>query len=273
MIEIINDEELQVLFSAIESRYGLDFQHYEVTSFKRQLSRVLTKYNLTSVLMLWRKLLVEPEFITTFINEITVGLTELFRNPVLWKHLREELLPSMLKEKDSFAIWHAGCSTGEEVYTMLITTFETGILSKIKSRATDINSDFIQKAASSTYSLDLKQSFFKNYKAFTQNQRGLDFYLKDEESQLIFKDFLKENCVFEQENITKADRTEKFDIIFCRNVLIYFDDSLKNKVIQLFYEKLNPKGYFIIGFYDFLPKKHKDYFKLIYPEFKIFQKI
>lgn len=273
MTSIINDEELQVLFQAIDSRYGLDFQQYEVTSFKRQLTRVLSKYNLPSILVLWRKILVEPGFITDFINEITVGLTELFRNPVLWQQIQDTILPIIIRENNSVNVWHAGCSTGEEVFSMLITAFEAGYLKRTKSRATDINSSFIQTAQLGQYSLDLKQNFIKNYDAFTQNQHGLEFYFKESDDKLIFKDFLKENCQFEQENITQANLDEKFDIIFCRNVLIYFDNNLKNRAIQLFYEKLNPRGYFIIGFYDFLPKEHEEYFKLVYPEFKVFQKI
>lgn len=267
----ITDEELRVINTAIYTRYGLDFRNYESTSLKRRVTRVIHKFQLKSVYGLWTKILYDASFIQVFIDEVTVGLTELFRNPPLWEYLRTKVLP-LYRKQSQINIWHAGCSTGEEVYSMIITLYEARLLQNSYLTASDISAEVIKTALEGKYSLDVFQQYNANYQQFTSSSHTLDEYCTQNEDNFLFKASLKENVHFLQQNLTKKIISQPIDILFCRNVMIYFDGILKEQLLEKFYHVLKKDGLFILGYYDMLPKSSKKYFETFNAEFKILRK-
>lgn len=269
MLEI-SDEELEAINKAIEARYGIDFSSYEKGSFKRRVNRVINKLELKGVLELWNNILKKPDFIYEFINELTVGLTELFRNPDLWVHLRDEVLPSY-KHKGKINIWHAGCSTGEEVYSTAITAYEAGLKNKTHQHATDINTKFLKQAEAGLYPPYLEDPFRKNYAQFNPH-KNLDEYFSIDRQGLKVRPFLKNNIDFETSNLVRDVPKGSFELILCRNVMIYFDTPLKMKLLKIFEDLLTDDGYLIIGYFDAMPLKFKEHFQVADPVYKLFRK-
>ncbi|NJM94587.1 MAG: protein-glutamate O-methyltransferase CheR, partial [Cytophagales bacterium] len=257
---VISDDELLSINRAILLRYGIDFTNYEVSSLRRRVSRVVDKYSLESSFDLWRKILRETDFIHTYINEITVGLTEMFRNPELWLRIRKELLP-LLAHQEQIKIWHAGCSTGEEVYTMGIVLAESGLAPRTKGLATDVNSDFLVQARQGRYDAELLPKYKENYRSF--NPTGsFEHYYRPQGASIIMQPHVVGHLNFLHHNLTNPAPDQEFDIIFCRNVMIYFDEKLKLRLLQQFSQALRPNGFFIIGYFDALPPHNNEFFKL-----------
>jgi chemotaxis protein methyltransferase CheR len=270
MARTITDEELNALNRAILTRYGLDFFHYEPTSFKRRVSRVINKFGLESSLELWRRIIQDKDFIYVFIDEITVGLTAMFRNSDFWIKLRNELLPE-LNEKTAFSIWHAGCSTGEEVYSMAILLSEANLLDKATVVATDLNSQSIRLAQEGLFSGINHDMYHANYRA-AQGKGQLSDYYEMKGEDMCFNRVDTRHVQFYQHNLSKDGMNQQFDIIFCRNVMIYFDEVLKLKVLELFNNSLKEGGLLIIGYYDALPADYRKWFTLLDPHTRIFRK-
>jgi chemotaxis protein methyltransferase CheR len=270
-LKTITTEELQAINRAILLRYGMDFSNYEPQSLKRRMGRALQKFEIESVFDLWKIILKDNEFIFKLIDEITVGLTELFRNPTLWTFLREEF-DTKYASAPSLNIWHAGCSTGEEVYTMSIVLYEIGLLPKAKLWATDLSGQAIRTAEEGTFAEEMFASYSKNYQNYAPDKDLKQyFYKQSEQHWQVFKIF-KNNISFETHNLAKDEVIGKFDVIFCRNVMIYFDETLKMKVLEKFYHVLADDGYFIIGYYDALPDGYENLFEGFDSANKIFKK-
>lgn len=242
-----SDEEVKSLSQSILVRYGIDFTCYEPKSLRRRVVRVLSIFKFNSVHELWLKMLAERNFIYTFMNEISVGMTSMFRDPVLWKTLKHQL-PELYKN-NSISIWHAGCSTGEEVYTMGILLSETKLRHIAKAYATDINQDAIETARSGVYH---KIKMIENENNYRQYNAFGDFhqYYKSGVKEASMNTTLIDHVTFSYHNLITDSINETFDIIFCRNVMIYFDNPAKTKLLDKFYNALKPGGLFIIGFYD-----------------------
>lgn len=269
---IISDEELSSINRAIYTRYGMDFSNYEPISFKRRVGRVIDRFGLESTLGLWSKLINDKEFIFTFIDEITVGLTEMFRNGDFWVHMREHIVPE-LRQKDAFSVWHAGCSTGEEVYSLAILLSEENLLKKASLLATDLNSQSVKSAQQGVFSEYYTKTYKANYHTAKGRKTLSNYYKVEENGDMRFNGVDTSTIEFSQHNLTKDPMTKKFDVIFCRNVMIYFDEVLKMKVLRLFHNALKDDGYFIIGYYDALPKDYKQFFDLQDPATRVFRKL
>jgi chemotaxis protein methyltransferase CheR len=267
----LTSEELSALNRAILTRYGMDFSHYEPVSFKRRVSKVIGKFQLESSLGLWSKLIHDKEFIYTFIDEITVGLTEMFRNHDFWIKLREEVLPEFYSEK-SITVWHAGCATGEEVYSMVILLAEENLLRKTALVATDLSPQAIRSAETGKFPMYCHKTYAANYVAMRGKRKFENYFQLEEDEMRIHKMFTR-NIEFFQHNLSKDPMQRHFNLIFCRNVMIYFDEVLKMKVLKLFYDALEDDGFLIIGYYDALPAGYQQYFKIADPQIKLFRKI
>ncbi|MCC5921870.1 MAG: protein-glutamate O-methyltransferase CheR [Cyclobacteriaceae bacterium] len=269
----ITDQELLALTRAIYSRYGIDFTNYEPLSFKRRINRVIDRYDMDNSLDLWRKVIYEKDFVFTFIDEITVGLTEMFRNTDFWEFMRDKVIPE-IAHKDRVDIWHAGCSTGEEVYTFAIMLHEAGILRRCKVYATDLNRNSVQSASEGVFSRSYEDAFRKSFdKIHTHHSFEYYFKIDAEKDQMIFKHLPGLDVNFEVHNLSRDPVKQNFDIIFCRNVMIYFDEKLKEKVVKLFHQHLKSEGLFFIGYYDSLPSNYKDYFQRLDAGTKSFRKL
>jgi chemotaxis protein methyltransferase CheR len=247
-VDLISDEELNSLTSAIYTRHGIDFSCYEPKSLKRRVSRSLGVFKLKSIHELWMRILQDRAFIYPFMDELSVGLTAMFRDPVLWRKLKE-MLEKDLYEKTSLNIWHAGCSTGEEVFTMGIVLKETNSQWKSNAWATDISKNSLKIAAEGEYHNLKIAEYQRNYKEY--NALGnLNYYYKDIDTNIKMDGSLIKHVNFEYHNLISSPVNKMFDISFCRNVMIYFDNQTKLNLFDKFHKALNPGGLLIIGFYD-----------------------
>lgn len=267
----VSDEEVKSLAQSIFTRYGIDFTCYEPKSLRRRIIRVMSRFGIGSTIGLWSRFLKDRQFIFLFMNEISVGMTSMFRDPVLWKHLKYR----MMKEwavRDSISIWHAGCSTGEEVFTMGIVMKEANLLHKAKAVATDINRDAIETASAGTYHKIRMIENERNYREYVTFGDLRQYYSSDVKTVTMNSDLIR-HVSFQYHNLINDGIPGKYDIIFCRNVMIYFDTIARNRLLEKFHEALNPNGYLITGFYDtMISNGHPRKFKLIDPEAKIFSR-
>ena len=269
----ISDQELIALSRAIQGRFGLDFTNYEPKSLKRGFSRLISKFNLQSLLGLWQLIMQDKDLFPQWVDELTVGLTEMFRNPEAWVFIRDDLI-TQYESKFRVDIWHAGCSSGEEIHTMGILLKEGGNLPKTKALATDLSGKALAKAQKGVYSKMLYDKYLKSYQKFNPGGNFDNYFSNNEDTVKAIPNisshvtFRKHNLVSDPEPVNR-----KFDIIFCRNVMIYFDEALKMKVLKMFHEKLNDNGYLIIGYYDLIPKDSAYLFSTYNGVSKIYKKI
>jgi chemotaxis protein methyltransferase CheR len=269
---VISDEELKSLTGAIQQRHGIDFSCYEPKSLRRRVIRALHIFELNSVHELWIKILKEHSFIFPFMDEISVGLTAMFRDPVLWIKMRKMLNENFSSEKE-LSIWHAGCSTGEEVYTMGIVLKEAAYVKKVTALATDISKQAIEAAKSGEYNKTKLKEYLQNYLEYNPSG-SLKNYFKEKGEAVKLNAGLISHVTFDYHNLITGAFDCKFDIIFCRNVMIYFDNDAKRKLFEKFYQSLNENGLLIIGFYDaVLPLIDDAKFRVLDIDAKVFQKV
>lgn len=269
---VITDEELSSLTDAIQKRHGIDFGCYEPLSLKRRIVRALHVFKMSSVHELWVKILREHGFIYSFMDEISVGLTAMFRDPILWIRLRE-LLRTDFSQRNSLSIWHAGCSTGEEVFSMGIVLRESGCVTNFSALATDISNQAIETAKRGEYHLAKMEEYAVNYNEYN-SIAALGKYYSVLNNKAIMDLALTGHVNYEHHNLISGSFCRKFDIIFCRNVMIYFDTNAKRKLFEKFHASLNDNGLLIIGFYDaVLPMIDSTRFKVLDIDTKIFRKL
>jgi len=267
----ISNEELDSLTNAIKTRYGIDFTNYEKASLKRGFTRLIQKQDLGNIMGLWSKIMKDKEFLLQYIDDLTVNLTELFRNPEIWLKLKDDLLPKIQHHSD-LSFWHAGCSSGEEVYTMAMVLQDKNLLYKSKAVASDLSNSILEQAKKGEYSNILVAKYLKTFKQYFPNGKIEEWFDVGENESKI-KDKYKKHIQFLRHNLVQDPMPKKFDVIFCRNVMIYFDDVLKMKVLKLFHSSLKEGGYFIVGYYDMLPIEYRGLFELYDSTTRIYKKI
>lgn len=239
--------QLRRLIDVLRERYDYDFGNYAMSSFKRRIQRFVELFRIESVELLIRKLELDKQFFKIFLSEITVNVTEMFRDPSFWVELRDEVIPSILMNQKQFKIWHAGCSSGEEVFSMAILLDEMGILDQVDILATDIDNSILAKASEGVYHLrNMEEVNKKNYQRF-MGKKQLEDYYRVEEGKAIMDKRLLRRVQFREHNLVKGEKIGVFDLILCRNVMIYFNQSLQNEVLKLFHASLPRYGYLAIG--------------------------
>lgn len=216
-----------------------------MSSFKRRVLRMLDMKNLTMEGLI-KKVSDQPGFIEEFLDELTVNVTEMFRDPSFWRILRDEIIPGILLNHKSFKIWHAGCSSGEEVFSMAILLREMGIEENVSIIATDLDVNILEKAKSGVYPIKNMELNEKNYIRF-EGKTTLKDYYKEENGKAVFDKTLMRNVSFRKHDLVVGDVFNKFDLILCRNVMIYFNQTLQNEVLKKFHESLFKYGYLAIG--------------------------
>ncbi|WP_431309010.1 CheR family methyltransferase [Halalkalibacter lacteus] len=234
-----------MLLEAIYRYYGYDFREYALPFIQRRVYHRVRKEKLTSISALQEKVLRDPQVMQKLFSDFSINVTEMFRDPPFFKSLRTKVVPIM-KEQKHIRIWHVGSSTGEEVYSMAILLYEEGLYDKSKIYATDIDACNLEKAKQGIFSIDGMQLYTQNYFE-AGGKRAFSEYYKALGEQVVFHPFLKENVVFAQHNLAMDHSFNEFDMIICRNVLIYFNKTLQNKVHQLLYESLRIKGFLGLG--------------------------
>jgi chemotaxis protein methyltransferase CheR len=241
----IDIADLKRISEFIYQKYNYDFRNYAMSSFKRRVLRIMELKKL-SVDALLKRLSDSPVFINEFLDELTVNVTEMFRDPSFWRIMREEILPAIMLNHKQFKIWHAGCSSGEEVLSMSIMLKEMGVLQDVTVIATDLDVNILEKAKSGMYPIKNMELNEKNYIRFQGTRNFKDYYHEDNGNAVFNKDLLM-NVSFRRHDLVMGDIFNKFDLILCRNVMIYFNQSLQNEVLKKFHESLFKYGYLAIG--------------------------
>ncbi|HPM29277.1 MAG TPA: protein-glutamate O-methyltransferase CheR [Chryseolinea sp.] len=241
----IDIADLKRISELIHQKYSYDFRNYAMSSFKRRVLRIMELKKL-SVDALLKKLTDSPAFINEFLDELTVNVTEMFRDPGFWRIMREEIIPAIMLNHKQFKIWHAGCSSGEEVISMCIMLKEMGIHGDVNLIATDLDVNILEKAKAATYPIKNMELNEKNYIRFQGTGNFKDYY-KEEGGNAVFNKDLFMNVSFRRHDLVVGDLFNKFDLILCRNVMIYFNQTLQNEVLKKFHESLFKYGYLAIG--------------------------
>lgn len=242
---MINDRELEVLINEMHEYYGYDFSGYSLASFKRRIDRLYNLDGFKSFTELLSKVRSDEEYFRRMVEEITVNVTEMFRDPLFYKTLRTELLP-VLATKPFIRIWHAGCSTGEEVYSMAIILKEANLLHKSLLYATDLNPTVLETARKGVFPLRMMKQYSENYMA-SGGKQDFSHYYTALYGFAKFSEELSGKMVFSQHNLVSDRSFNEFDLILCRNVMIYFDKELQDRALELFDDSLAKLGYLALG--------------------------
>ena len=239
-------DPLTELTQIIKTKYDHDFSEYASSSFKRRIERFLLIKKIETIPSLINLISKNEINFKKFLGEISVNVTEMFRDPYLWKSLREETLPLLLESNSNLKILHTGCSSGEEVYSLKIILDELGVKPSCHIDAFDLDKSIINKAKQGFFNKKDLKTNADNFKETGSNNSLLNFLTKSDEYYLINNN-LKEDVLFFEGNLATDDLKGQYDLIFCRNLLIYFNQSLQNKVLKKISKALNPKGILIIG--------------------------
>lgn len=242
--------EVQLLLEGVFRYYGFDFRNYALASLKRRIWNTIRSEKLTSISGLQEKVLHDPACLERFLDGISVNVTDMFRDPNFFLAFRNTVVP-LLRTYPFIRIWHAGCSTGEEVYSMAILLEEEGLYHRCRIYATDINETVLRKAKAGIFPLRFMQEYTQNYLQAGGKQSFSEYYTAAYDNA-IFRSSLKENVIFSQHNLATDSSFNEFNVILCRNVLIYFDQSLQSRVHKLLYESLGMFGILGIGYQESL---------------------
>jgi chemotaxis protein methyltransferase CheR len=237
--------EINLILDAIFNKYGYDFRNYSKAHVKRRLINRMNASKLESISHLQHRVLHEPGFFELVLRDLSINVTEMFRDPSFYLALRREVIP-LLKTYPYLKIWHAGCSTGEEVYSFAIVLKEEGLYDRVQIYATDFNTNVLDIAKKGIYPINRIKDFTANYQQAGGKHSFSDYYMADYNS-VIFDQSLKKNVVFAEHNLVTDSVFAEVNIIICRNVLIYFNRDLQNKVFNLFSDSLINGGFLCLG--------------------------
>ena len=237
--------ELELLLEAVYRRYGLDFRQYAQASLKRRLYRRVHAEGLQTLSQLQDRLLHDPPCMERLLVDLSINVTSMFRDPSFYVAFREKIVPA-LHTYPFTRIWCAGCSTGEEVYSLAILLHEEGLYEKTRIYATDINEHVLQTALEGVFPLERMKQYTQNYIRGGGKGDFSEYYVAAYDS-VRFARSLTENVVFAQHNLAMDRSFNEFNAIVCRNVMIYFDKALQDHVHGLFYESLATFGILALG--------------------------
>lgn len=241
----IDPIERTLFMTGVQLKYGFDFTQYAEASFNRRLTFLLDKFQKKNLLDLLQFVMESEKNFHDLLSSLTVTTTELFRDPVFFKTLREKVIP-VLKTYPRVNIWIAGCSTGQELVSVAILLKEEGLLARASIYATDINPAALKKAQTAIYPIAEAQAFAKNYTASGGLLAPTDYYTA-EYGLIRFDPSLFENVTFSEHNLMKDEVFQECHLVICRNVLIYFTKTGQEHVLQLLVRSLKDRGFLVIG--------------------------
>ena len=237
--------EIELLLEGIYRHYGFDFRSYAYASIRRRLWRRIEAEGLATVSALQDRLLHQPAMMERVLLDLSINVTAMFRDPTFYMAFRQQVIP-LLRTYPFIRIWHAGCSTGEEVYSMAILLEEEGLYERARMYATDINEVVVHRARAGIFPLERMQEYTENYIRAGGKRSFSEYYVAKYDGAL-FSPGLQRNVVFSQHNLVTDRSFAEFNVILCRNVLIYFAHDLQTKVHGLFHESLVHLGVLCLG--------------------------
>lgn len=242
---MLEDIEIDLLLEGIYRHYGFDFRDYSRVSITRRISYIVSIEGLKTISALQDKVLHDRECMERFLLNVSVNVTSMFRDPSFFLALRSSVIP-ILRTYPFIRIWHAGCSTGEEVYSMAILLKEEGLYHRCRLYATDINERVLRQAKTGIFPLKFMQEYTQNYLQSGGKKSFSEYYLVSGKDA-IFDTSLRDNMIFSLHNLASDNSFNEFNLIVCRNVLIYFNKTLQTRVHKLFYDSLNSFGILALG--------------------------
>lgn len=245
--------EVRLLLEGLYLYYGYDFRNYALSSITRRIKNRVRVEGIGTISALTDRILHDRGMMERLLGDFSIKVTEMFRDPSFFSSFRRRVLPE-LKEYTAIRIWHAGCSTGEEVYSMAILLMEAGLYDRTTIYATDMNPANLAQARLGRFPLKQMQLYTRNYLQ-SGGERAFSEYYYVYGNEVQFGSELSRNIVFSQHNLVTDHSFNEFHIIICRNVLIYFNDSLQRRAFQLFYESLVPGGILGLGSKEGIPSK------------------
>jgi chemotaxis protein methyltransferase CheR len=237
--------EVQLLLEAIFQHYGFDFRGYALGSLKRRLWRRAYAERLETLSALQDRVLHDPQVMERLLLDLSINVTTMFRDPTFFKAMREKVVP-LMRTYPFVRIWNAGCSTGEETYSLAILLKEEGLADRARIYATDINDRVLERAKEGRFPLERMRDFTANY-IRAGGQDEFSRYYSVDGGEVAFAADLTEHVVFAQHNLVSDAPFNEFNLIVCRNVMIYFGKSLQDRVHELFYESLDQLGVLALG--------------------------
>lgn len=265
----IQDIEIELLLLALKERWGYDFSGYARASLKRRMEQLVAYFAVDSLTQIMHDVLYDERVAQTVINAISVPTSEFFRDPEVWRYVREELLPR-LASFPLLNIWQVGCGRGQETYTLMILLHETGLLKKTRLIATDINNDFLNEARQGRWPRRDLDIWRQNY----QQAGGagcFDDYFQQQGTEIAILDSFKTSIEFIPHNLVSDDAFLETQFIVCRNVLIYFGSALQERVVDVFARSLQRGGYLLLGCAETLPG-HQENLAIFQENLRLYQK-
>ncbi len=245
MPETIEDIEIRLLLEALYQRYHYDFRNYTLASLKRRLKQAREQLGFRTISAIQESLLHEPATLPRLLGYLTVQVSDMFRDPSYFRAIREKVVPH-LRTYPSLKVWVAGCSSGEELYSLVILFREEGLERRTLFYATDINQEALSRADAGIYSLDRMQLFTENHRK-SGGTSSLSDYYRAAYGRASFDKTLRQQVVFSDHSLVTDAVFAEMQLISCRNVLIYFDRTLQDRALGLFKDSLARKGFLGLG--------------------------
>lgn len=263
--------ELDLLLEAIYQKYHYDFKEYSRAHIKRRFMYRMRLAKLKNLSEMQHKILYNQSFFETLLMDLSINVTEMFRDPSFYLAIRKKIIPN-LKKYPFIKIWHAGCASGEEVYSMAILLKEEGLLEKTQIYATDFNALVLKRAKDGIYPINHIKEYTSNYQKAGGVNSFADYYTAQYDS-VIVNSSLKERIVFADHNLVTDEVFGEMNVILCRNVLIYFTKKLQNRVVKLFLDSLTSAGFLCLGSKESLQfSEYTNQFKVFVAKEKIYQR-
>lgn len=273
MEKLLENEKIEIslLLEAIFQKYGYDFRNYSIAHVRRRIRRRMQLGGFESISALQHRVIYDDSFFYTLLTDLSINVTEMFRDPSFFLAVRREVVP-LLATYPFVRVWHAGCSTGEELYSMAILLKEEGLFDRVQLYATDFNNVVLQKAKEGIVSAKSLKEYTENYQRGGGCQSFADYYTAKYE-RAILEPSLKEKVVFANHNLVTDQVFGEMQMIVCRNVLIYFSRELQTRVIGLFYDSLCRGGILCLGTKESLRFSGlDDKFEQLLPDEQIYRK-
>jgi chemotaxis protein methyltransferase CheR len=268
----VEEIEVSLLLEGVYRKYGFDFREYAPASLRRRVWRRVYAEGFSTISALQDKLLHDPACMERLLLDLSINVTSMYRDPSFYVAFREKVVP-LLRTYPFTRIWVAGCSTGEEVYSLAILLQEEELYGRTRIYATDINESVLERARAGVFPLDKMREYTQNYIKAGGKRAFSEYYLAKYDGAQ-FQRSLIENVVFAQHNLVSDRSFNEFNVIVCRNVMIYFDRALQDRVHRLFHESLMPLGVLGLGHKESISfSPHSDAYEELDPSEKLYRRM